>query len=138
MSVKTYQRNIFQRILGKPMTKAPADAECWHYIAGELVIDLARAPELAEPWGAVNLEGATLPHPVLVMRDGEGMYRAFCNKCGHSGRRLDPVPGADTLCCCSMGKSTFNYAGEVVEGPATSKVMTYPVEQMNGKLIVYV
>ncbi|MCB8987352.1 MAG: Rieske 2Fe-2S domain-containing protein [Ardenticatenaceae bacterium] len=136
MTPKVYKRNIFQRMMGKPMTVPPADAGCWSYSNGRLTIDLARTPELAEPWGAINLAAESLPNAVLVMRDGAGVYRAFCNKCSHGGRLLDPVPGTETVCCCSMGKSTFDYEGNVLSGSAEKPISVYAVEVQDGKVIV--
>ena len=103
MTTKTLKRNVFQRIFGIPATKPPKDASSWQYADGKLVIDLSKAPELSEPYGAVHFEGDNLPVRVLVLQDGAGNYRAFENKCEHAGRKLDPVPGTETIQCCSMG-----------------------------------
>ena len=136
MSYKTSKRNIFQRIMGKPITVAPADATCWQVDGSRLSIDLARAPELATPYGAISLDGEALDHKVMVMRDGQEGYRAFENKCAHGGRRLDPVEGTETVCCCSMGKAVYDYDGQVLAGSADGPIKVFPVMAENGSLTV--
>jgi nitrite reductase/ring-hydroxylating ferredoxin subunit len=136
VATKSYKRNPFQRILGIPQTRVPANADCWRLEDGKLSLDLERAPELAEEFGAIRIEAASLPHPVLVMRDGRGRFRAFRNKCSHGGRRLDPVPGTETLCCCSVGKSTFDYDGKVLSGSAKAPIDTFAVEVREKRLLI--
>jgi nitrite reductase/ring-hydroxylating ferredoxin subunit len=136
MVTRSYKRNLFQRILGIPQTRVPADRDCWRLEEGSVRLDLERAPELAEEFGAIRIEAKGLPHPVLVMRDGEGGYRAFRNECSHGRRRLDPVPGTRTVCCCSMGRSTFDYDGKVLSGTAKEPVHPLPVEVMDKRLLI--
>lgn len=136
MATATYKRNFFQRLAGRPQTQPPADPDCWSYHDGRLFIDLTRARELAPAWGAVNIDDPQLPVPVLVFQDDEGVYRAFCNLCGHGGRRLDPVPGTDTLMCCSLGKSTYDYEGNVISGGSEKDIVAFDVETQPGRLIV--
>jgi len=138
MTTRTYERNLFQRILGIPQTRVPRDAGCWRLEEGKLRLDLERAPELAEEFGAIRIEAKSLPHPVLVMRDGEGRYRAFRNVCSHGKRRLDPVPGTQTVCCCSLGKSTFDYDGKVLSGAAKEPVHPLPVEVRDKRLLIQI
>jgi len=134
--VKKLKRNIFQRILGKCITQEPEDDGCCVFSGGKVVIDLNRAPELDQPGGAIRLEGNNLPERILVVRGDDGKYRAFCNRCSHAGRRLDPVPGTETVQCCSMGVSTFDYEGKVLAGSAKKPVTVYPVNVENKKLTV--
>jgi nitrite reductase/ring-hydroxylating ferredoxin subunit len=136
VTTRTYKRNLFQRILGIPQTRVPANPDCWRLEDGKLSLDLDRAPELAEEFGAIRIEAGNLPHPVLVMRDGQGRYRAFRNQCSHGKRRLDPVPGTETVCCCSVGKSTFDYDGKVLSGSAKAPVDTLPVEVREKRLLI--
>ena len=134
MPKATLKRNIFQRILGLCATRPPADGGCWTLESGKIVVDLARAPELAEANGAVRLEGKNLPERVLLTRGEDGAYRAFKNRCTHMGRRLDPVPGAGQVQCCSVNKSTFENDGKCVSGPGKKELATYPVTVEGGKL----
>ena len=135
-SERTLRRSLFRRLFGRPATRVPADAGCWTYRDGVIEIDLARAPELATPGRALRFEGHRLPERVLVIRGDDGEFHAFRNVCLHMGRRLDPVPGAGTVQCCSMGRATYGYDGEVLRGPAAGPAGVREVEQRNGKLIV--
>lgn len=136
MSYKTSQRNIFQRLMGKPITVEPADAACWQVDGYQVRVDLDRAAELASPFGAICLDGKSLPTKLLVMRDEQGDYHAFENKCAHGGRGLDPVPGTDTVCCCSLGKSVYDYQGQVLAGGAKGPIQVFPVSLDGSRLTV--
>ena len=130
------KRNIFQRILGIPATKPPADEGCWTFSGGTVEIDLSRAPELSKSWGAIRLEKKNLPERILVIRGDDDRYYAFRNQCRHMGRRLDPVPGTHTVQCCSVSKSTYDYEGRVLSGPPKEALDSYPVQVDKGKLTV--
>lgn len=136
VTVKPYKRSIFQRLAGRPQTEPPRDPSCWGFNEGVLSIDLTRTPELAESWGAIAIEDQALPVPVLVFRDGEGEYHAFCNLYGHGGRHLDPVSGTETVMCCSLGKSTYDYSGQVIDGASEKPVVTFPVQERAGQLAI--
>jgi len=128
MEIKFLDRNIFQRIFGIPATAKPQNPDCWTYSDGQLVIDLKKAPELEISGGALRLEGGSLPRRILVVKDRDGNLRAFHNRCTHLGhRRLDPVPGTDTVQCCSVNKSTYGLDGTKLHGPAPKPVSVYPV-----------
>ena len=130
------RRNIFQRVFGICATKQPSDEGCWIFKEGKIVVDLARTPELASPNGAIRLESKGLTERVLVTQGEDGQYHAFQNRCTHGKRRLDPMPGAQQLQCCSIGKSIFDYKGKHVSGPAKRDIQTYPVTVDNGKLVI--
>ena len=136
MTTETLKRNIFQRIFGIPATNAPTDPGCWDFEDGIVKIDLSKAPELSAPFGAVHLESEAMPTRVMVMQDGSGGYRAFENKCAHAGRKLDPVPGTETVQCCSMGHLTYDYQGNVLSGEEDKKVKPLSVRAENGALVI--
>jgi nitrite reductase/ring-hydroxylating ferredoxin subunit len=136
MQVIPYKRNVWQRMMGRPMTSGPADPACWTLEGGRLAIELQRAPELDIPFGAISLAGEGLPGRVLVLRDGNGVYRAFANQCTHGGRCLDPVGGAETLSCCSVGQSRFDYDGKVLSGSAKEDLQVYAVGVEDGRLLI--
>jgi nitrite reductase/ring-hydroxylating ferredoxin subunit len=136
MATETLHRSIFQRILGMCATGKPRNEECWTYEGGAVIVDLAKAPELDERNGAIRLEGKNLPDRVLVIRGDDGSYYAFRNRCAHGKRRLDPVPGAQQVQCCSVGKSTFDYEGSRISGSAKKDITPYKVALEEGKLII--
>ncbi len=137
METKSLRRSFFQRIFGISASKPPKVEKCWSVIGDKLVIDLDKATELSKPWVGVRLEGDALPKRVLVFKTDAGEYQAFYNVCGHGGRRLDPVPGANAVQCCSMGKSTYNLIGEVLSGASKNPIQPLKTEKADGKLIVY-
>ena len=136
MQVVSYKRNLWQRIMGRPITGGPADPACWALEHGRLAIELRRAPELDVPYGAISLAGKGLLNKVLVLRDGDGVYRAFANKCTHAGRCLDPVGGTATLSCCSLGQSRFDYEGKALTGSAKEDLRVYKVCVEDGRLLI--
>lgn len=139
MDIKFLKRSFFQRLLGISETQKPGVAECWNYKDGKLIINLNEASELRVPGGAIRLEGDNLPVRVLVVCGENEEYRAFRNQCTHFGhRRLDPVPGTNTVQCCSINKSTFDSDGNQIFGPAPHSVKSYSAEKDQEKLIVLI
>jgi len=136
--VKFLDRGFFSRLLGQCATAEPKDSGCWSYSGGRVVIEVARAPELSAKNAAIRLEGRGLPNRMLVVHCDDGQYRAVRNECTHAGRRLDPVPGTRTVQCCSIGKSTFDYDGRVLYGPASRPTKWYPAKQENGRIVISV
>ena len=130
------KRNIFQRLLGIPATRPPQDAGCWSRSGDRLTIELQRAPELDDPGGAIRLEATDLPERVLVFRGSDDAFHAICNRCTHGRRRVDLVPDDETLQCCSIGRSTFDYEGHSLAGPGRDPLTIFPVHTEDGKLIV--
>lgn len=136
MQNATLHRNIFQRILGICATKQPSDEDCWTFENGKIIVDLARAPELGRRNGAIRLEKKNLPERVLVIQGDDGEYYAFKNRCTHGKRRLDPMPAIQQVQCCSIGKSTFDYGGKKISGPAKEDIDIYMMTVEDGKLLI--
>jgi nitrite reductase/ring-hydroxylating ferredoxin subunit len=137
MGIKFLKRSIYQRLLGISATTKPGLEDCWNYSDGKLIIDLGKASELKIPGGAIRFEGKNLPKRVLVVCGEDGEHRAFHNRCTHFGhRRLDPVPGTDTVQCCSVNKSTYDSNGNKIFGPTPRPITRYSVEKDQEKLIV--
>ncbi|MBU1052624.1 MAG: Rieske 2Fe-2S domain-containing protein [Proteobacteria bacterium] len=135
MDVKILKRSFFQRMLGRPVTSEPKDSTCWSYSGGKLTLDLNKAPELKQPGGAVRLEGKDLPVRILVFLGEDKKYHVFKNRCSHVGhRRLDPVPGTNTVQCCSVSKSTYDFSGNKIYGPAPHPVTQYTANVDGDKL----
>jgi nitrite reductase/ring-hydroxylating ferredoxin subunit len=99
-------------------------------------VDLTRVPELAEPNRAVRLEKKGFPDRFLLIHGDDGRYYAFKNRCIHGGRRLDPIPGTRHVQCCSIGRSTYDYSGKVLSGPAKGPLEVLPVRIEDGRLVI--
>ncbi len=136
MAVKSLKRSIIQRIAGIAATSLPWDRGAWTYDGESLVVNLERVRELARTGAAVRIEGRGLPDRVLLVNGEDGRFHAFSNRCGHMGRRIDPVPGTDTVQCCSLMKATYGYNGEKIAGPGRGAVKTYAIDAFDGKLII--
>jgi len=137
MGVKFLKRSLWQRIVGICSTDKPQDEKGWHYNAGQLIINLDQVSELTRPGTAIRFEGKDLPKRVLVVFGTDNQYRAFHNQCTHFGhRRLDYVPGTETVQCCSVNKSTYQFDGKKIIGPNPKPVDTYPVERSERQLLV--
>lgn len=127
---------IFHRIFGICQTKPPGDPQCWS-VSGRMVeIELAKAPELSRPGGAIRLEGDSISTRVLVFVDDNGVLHAMENRCAHAGRRLDPVADGAKVQCCSIGKSTFDPQGHLQGGSAKKDVKIFAISTGDGKLTV--
>jgi nitrite reductase/ring-hydroxylating ferredoxin subunit len=125
---------IFKKIFGICETKKPKDPDSWTFSGGKLEIDLNRAGELSIPCSSIRLEGNGLADRILVIRDDSGEFHAYCNKCTHMGRRIDPVPGRSDLRCCSVMGSLFNTRGETISGPAKEGLKQYDTV-VNGNIL---
>jgi nitrite reductase/ring-hydroxylating ferredoxin subunit len=139
MTVKFLKRSLWQRIFGISATDKPQDQSGWRYDSGQLIIRLDKIPELTRSGAAVRFEGNSLPVRVLVVCGEDQQYRAFHNRCTHLGhRRLDYVPGTETVQCCSVNKSTYTFDGSKIHGPTPKPIQTYPVEMDQGELRIQI
>jgi nitrite reductase/ring-hydroxylating ferredoxin subunit len=128
--------NIFQRLFGLCATNKPSDPECWKITDGKVEIDINRAIELKSPGSAIRLEGNQLPDRLLVCHGTDDKYYAYVNKCKHMGRRMDPVPETQTIQCCSIGKSSYDYSGKRLSGLAKDTLDTFIVEKSTDKIVI--
>lgn len=127
---------FLKRILGICETPPPQDGGCWKYVGDRIEIDLQRTPELSQAGQAIRLEGPGLPERLLVLRGYDGKFHAFRNRCSHFGRRLDPVPGKQEVCCCSLGQSTYDYSGNVKSGAAKGALQVFPLRVDEDRLVI--
>ncbi len=137
MEIKFINRSFWQRLLGIPATSKPQNADSWQYTEGKLIIDLEKTPEIGTSGSAVRFEGGSLPQRVLLVRGEDDQFLAYQNRCTHLGhRRLDLVPGTDTIQCCSINKSTYDVDGNNIYGPAPKRITTYPAHRDGNKVVV--
>lgn len=130
------KRTILQRIFGICATQQPKDEGCWTVYGKRVEVDLARAPELSAPFGAIRMEGKKLPVRLLLVRGDGDRFHTFQNQCRHMGRRLDPVPGTRTVQCCSIGKSTYDFTGQVMSGSAKKDIATFETTRNGERVII--
>jgi nitrite reductase/ring-hydroxylating ferredoxin subunit len=71
---------------------------------------------------------------IAVARSNGTLY-AFDDICTHRGCNLSMGEIEDTAIVCDCHGSTFSMeTGQVLEGPATEPIKTYPVREDNGAL----
>jgi nitrite reductase/ring-hydroxylating ferredoxin subunit len=127
---------FLKRIFGISETPLPADPQAWSLESGTVRIDLGRMPELRAPGSGVRLEGKDLDPRLLVYHGEDGQFHAVANRCTHMGRRIDILSGTQSLQCCSVSKSTFDYDGRPVGGAAKKALTTYAVNREAGTLTI--
>jgi len=116
----------------------PLSPDCWQLNGNKATVRVGDVAELQAPGGAVYLAGRGLKTPVLVVRDNNGNYLSFSNRCTHMGRKLDPVPGKQVLRCCSVNHSTYDFQGNNLTGPGKGPVRVYCTELQGENLIVVI
>ncbi len=52
------------------------------------------------------------------------------------GRKLDAEPDGETLRCCSVNHSTFDYEGNKLSGPAKGPIQVYHSQEVDGNLVI--
>jgi phenylpropionate dioxygenase-like ring-hydroxylating dioxygenase large terminal subunit len=78
---------------------------------------LFELPRIATVSSAVAM-GACVPlGPVLLVRDADGVLRAFANACRHRGTRLVAEPCAAKALVCPYHGWTYSLAGELLHVP---------------------
>ncbi len=131
--------NLFTRLFARPVAPLPAQNDCFQVEGDTLTIQLAQAPELTPPGGCLRLVAESLPDRLLVVHGHDGAYHVYANHCACGGFHIDPVPDQPLIRCCTPARSTYNYAGEPVSGPAKSDhkcLVYYPVTEADGTLQV--
>jgi nitrite reductase/ring-hydroxylating ferredoxin subunit len=108
---------------------------------GLVVIDLARAPDLAQPGGYVKVVDAARKLQILIARPARNQFVALDQKCTHGGGPLTYVHRHKHLYCTCWGHSKFALDGSVLRWPNAQKprpLRAHPVEKHGGLLHVHV
>lgn len=132
--VVDHETDFFDRLQGISDTPKLTDPAAWSYADNTLTLFLDQIPELSEPGSAVQLDNDTVPDPLLIVYGQDEAYYVYVNKCPHGDRKIDPVSGK--LECTSISKSTFDYSGEVLSGPADKALTSYSVAITDDQLVV--
>ena len=105
-----------------------------------VIVALSEVDDLKEEGGAVRFtlngeDGSELK--VIVLHSGNETYRAFADRCTHSGKELDYLHEDRKLQCLS-GKAQFNLKGDVLRGPAEDPLLSYPLRREGEELVIEV
>jgi Rieske Fe-S protein len=94
---------------------------------GCILIDLDKAPSLAETGASATLIVPERNLDLIVVRPDRHRYCALSGLCTHFPRPLTYVPARRVLQCNNFNHSIFDLAGNVVKGPASRPIRAFPV-----------
>ena len=119
---------IFKQLFGICETKRPLNEKAWTLNKDNIIeVDLNLMTELKEKECAVRLERRSPLIRVLLLKNQNGDFHAFENRCTHMGRRLDLREGQQKMKCCSVSGSCFDMDGNVTGGPAKKTIRKFNV-----------
>lgn len=95
---------------------------------GRLAVTLKGLPELSKVGGSVGI-GDVKGLPVAITRTGNSSYIAFSLSCPHQGVK---VSWKGTGWSCSAHGSEFKADGDLVLGPATTRLPKVPIKIAKG------
>lgn len=95
---------------------------------GKLSVQLNKIEALAQVGGAIRI-GIIKGNPVAISRTGTSSYIAFSLRCPHQGV---PVTKTDVGWQCEAHGSEFEADGDLVLGPATTRLPRVPIKVSRG------
>jgi nitrite reductase/ring-hydroxylating ferredoxin subunit len=108
--------------------------DCLTFGEDRVVVDLAKAPELAVAGHAANLIDRERSVDLIVVRVEAGIYCALSRFCTHAGRTLAYIRTRKLLQCTNFNHSLFELNGRVRKGPAELPLASHPVRLRDGML----
>jgi Rieske Fe-S protein len=99
---------------------------------GRLSVTLRKIPALSNIGGSVEI-GNFKGKPVAISRTGESTYIAFSLSCPHQGV---PVEKTDSGWRCEAHGSEFESDGDLVLGPAITRLKRIPIKVTRGTAVV--
>jgi Rieske Fe-S protein len=101
---------------------------------GQVRVPIRNHPGLDGPGGFLKVLPQGSQMPIYVLADGSGGWAALSPVCTHLGCVVE-VEGAALVCPCHG--STYDRAGQVLEGPAERALTRYRVrEEPEGTLLI--
>lgn len=105
-----------------------ASAEIRKISNGRLSVKLKSIPELSQVGGSVGV-GNVKGKPVAITRTGKSSYIAFSLNCPHQGVK---VSKSENGWVCDAHGSEFEADGDLVLGPATTRLPRVPMKISKG------
>jgi Rieske Fe-S protein len=99
---------------------------------GRVSVTLKIIPELAKIGGSVSI-GNVKGRPVAITRTGASSYIAFSLSCPHQGVTVSRQEGG---WMCEAHGSEFSINGDLVMGPATTRLPRVPIKVNRGVAVV--
>jgi Rieske Fe-S protein len=107
---------------------ASAEVDVQKSRKGRIKVRLKSIPELSKVGGSVGV-GNVRGTPVAIARTGESTYIAFSLSCPHQGVKVSRVEEGWE---CSAHGSQFEADGDLVLGPATTRLRRVPIKVSRG------
>jgi Rieske Fe-S protein len=101
--------------------------------AGIVTLDVLEFEQNTEDSNALILKVAEFKDPVILLRGENDQYYALSGLCTHLNCTLRP---SKNFLRCPCHGSTFNLSGEVLRGPASKNLQTYPVEITEDTIVI--
>jgi nitrite reductase/ring-hydroxylating ferredoxin subunit len=92
-----------------------------------VIVSLSKLDDLEEVGGAVKFtldQQAESELKIILLRESDDSYRAFADRCTHSGKELNYIH-QDRMLQCASGKAQFDLDGNVLKGPAEEPLRIY-------------
>ena len=105
-------------------------------IDGDIVIDLAKAPELATVGGAAKIVDRKDVKPIIIARVAETSFVVVSIHCSHRGVEVEYQRERKHFVCASIGSSAFGLDGARLRGPAKKPIQSFENTFADGKLTI--
>lgn len=102
----------------------------WHEFS------FSKYPELTEPDGWVTIKESSLLLDIIVASLPDGCLVALWRICSHGACPLSWYPKQEQARCGCHG-SRFNTDGDVLNGPATEPIRTFPIARTDRSFWIY-
>jgi len=107
------------------------------YEKESLIIDLSKAPSLAQNGSAAYVDDEGKDVKIILVRAKKNSFYALSRFCTHGYQAISYVAERKLLQCNSYNHSLFDLDGSVWKGPAPKPIKVYPVEYKNNKLEIF-
>jgi Rieske Fe-S protein len=103
---------------------------------GDIVIDLAKAPDLAAVGGAAKIVDRKDVKPIIIARVAERSFVVVSILCPHRGVEVEYQHERKHFVCASIGSSAFGLDGARLRGPAKKPIQSFENTFADGKLTI--
>jgi len=102
----------------------------------EISIGLGASSPVKEKNTRVLIEYANSSQAILIEHNSDDTFRAISGVCTHQGCFVTDFDSTKSMFVCACHGSRFDLNGNVVQGPAPSKLIEYSTRMENNSLII--
>ena len=102
-----------------------------------LIIDLLKAPSIAQKGKAAYVDGLEKDLKIIVVRVKRNKFYALSRFCTHGNQAISYIAERQLLQCNSYNHSLFDLDGNVWKGPAPQPIKVYPIKYMDNRLEIF-